>query len=365
MTARTTFWTDKRVFLTGHTGFKGTWAAAWLLEMGALVRGFALAPTDRGVPEGQQSFFDEMGLADRMDHVVGDVRDGSGLRAALEAFDPEVVLHMAAQPLVRLSYREPVQTYATNVMGTVNLLDACRALPSLRAVVVVTSDKCYENKEQIWGYREGDAMGGHDPYSNSKGCAELVTAAYRDSFFPADRIADHGVVVASGRAGNVIGGGDWSEDRLVPDAMRAFLSGETLVIRKPAAVRPWQHVLDPVSGYLRVVEKAAEAPEVCAQGWNFGPPDAMNLEVGDVVAGVARRLGSGFRWEARPSADDVHEATLLRLDCTAARLKLGWRPLFDADAMLAMTTDWYRAETPDARRQTVQDQLAQAAAECA
>lgn len=351
------FWANRRVFVTGHTGFKGTWLCEWLLAMGASLRGYALAPEGAGVPRGRVPFFDEMGLAGRMDHILGDVRDGAALAAAMAGFRPEVVIHMAAQPLVRRSYADPVETYSTNVMGTVNLLQACRGLPGLRSVVIVTSDKCYENREQIWGYREGDAMGGHDPYSNSKGCAELVTAAFRKSFFPPGRIAAHGVAVSSGRAGNVIGGGDWSVDRLVPDAMRALAAGEELVIRKPEAVRPWQHVLEPLSGYLRLARHSFDAPELCAQGWNFGPADDMNLAVADVVGALAARIGDRFRWRAAPSPDDPHEATLLKLDCTAARQWLGWAPRFDGRAMIAMTADWYAAPDPEARRACVAAQI--------
>lgn len=358
MVSREDFWSGRRVFLTGHTGFKGTWLCEWLLRQGAVLRGYALAPTRDGVPEGWPTFFEEMGLAARMEHEVADVRDAAALAGALRAFGPEVVIHMAAQPLVRRSYADPAGTYETNVMGTVNLLQGCRALPGLRAVVIVTSDKCYENREQIWGYRESDAMGGHDPYSNSKGCAELVTAAFRSSFFPVERIAEHGVVVSSGRAGNVIGGGDWSVDRLVPDAMRALVAGEVLTIRKPAAVRPWQHVLEPLSGYLRLARRSFEAPALCAQGWNFGPSDAMNLAVADVIAQLAAEIGDGFRWRVAPSPDDPHEATLLKLDCTAARERLGWTPRFDERQMIAMTAGWYKTPDAEARRALVARQVA-------
>jgi CDP-glucose 4,6-dehydratase len=353
-----TFWRNRRVFMTGHTGFKGTWLSAWLLEMGAELRGFALAPLTTGLPAGYTGFFDEMRLADRMEHVVGDIRDAGALRNAMTEFDPEVVIHMAAQPLVRLSYEGPVETYATNVMGTVHLLEACRSLPSLRSVVVVSSDKCYENREQIWGYRETDAMGGHDPYSNSKGCTELVTAAYRNSFFPPERIKDHGVTITSGRAGNVIGGGDWSVDRLIPDAMRALIAGDTLTIRNPGALRPWQHVLEPLSGYLRLAEHAFAAPELCAAGWNFGPPDNMNLRVSDVIEGLAEEIGDRFKWQVVTSETAPHEANLLKLDCSAARHHLNWEPQFDAYEMLAMTAQWYKATTVEERNSIVSAQIA-------
>lgn len=352
------FWRGRRVFMTGHTGFKGTWLSAWLLEMSAELRGFALPPLTSGLPQGYQSFFDEMQLADRMEHEPGDIRDLPALRAAIRAFDPEIVIHMAAQPLVRLSYEEPVGTYATNVMGTVNLLESCRNLPSLRSIVVVSSDKCYENREQIWGYRENDPMGGHDPYSNSKGCTELVTSSYRNSFFPIERLSEHGVAVCSGRAGNVIGGGDWSVDRLIPDAMRSFAASQMLIIRKPQALRPWQHVLDPLYGYLRLAQYAFEAPELCAQGWNFGPSDNMNLRVADVVGHLADALGDRFKCKTVASDADPHEATLLKLDCTAARQNLGWRPQFNAQEMINMTAAWYANATEVARRATVHSQIA-------
>lgn len=351
------FWQGRRVFVTGHTGFKGSWLTTWLLKMQAEVRGFALAPSMDGVPQGRQSLFDELGLAADIDHITGDVRDQNALFQAMRAFDPEVVIHMAAQPLVRLSYATPVETYSTNVMGTVNLLEACRnSGPSLRSVVIVTSDKCYENREQIWGYRETDAMGGHDPYSNSKGCAELVTAAFRNSYFPRDRISDHGVAVSSGRAGNVIGGGDWSPDRLIPDAMRAFTSGNSLHLRAPGAIRPWQHVLDPLAGYLRLGEMAFTAPQLSAQGWNFGPPEQMNLSVEDVVSGLAATLGPKFQWRQDPS-DDLHEATFLKLDCSAARHHLGWQPQVDAGQMTEWTAAWYRGETVAQRNAIVARQV--------
>lgn len=348
----------RRVFLTGHTGFKGSWLSAWLLRLGAEVRGYALAPAAGGVPAGFRPFFDEMGLEGRMDHQIADIRDGAVLKAAVAAFRPEIVIHMAAQPLVRLSYAEPVETYATNVMGTVNLLEACRHSPELRSVVVVSSDKCYENREQIWGYREHDPMGGHDPYSNSKGCTELVTSAWRNSFFPPDRLADHGVVLSSGRAGNVIGGGDWSVDRLVPDAMRAVAGGITLKIRNPGAVRPWQHVLEPLSGYLRLAALGLEGSAQAAQGWNFGPSAAMNLSVREVISQFGDRLGGRLRWEVTPSKGALHEATLLGLDCTAARLRLGWRPQLDAAATVGMTAEWYGADSVEARVAVTESQIA-------
>lgn len=353
------FWQGRRVFVTGHTGFKGSWLTAWLLQMQAQVRGFALPPAMEGVPEGRQSFFDELGLAAQIDHVPGDVRDQEALRQAVKGFDPEIVIHMAAQPLVRYSYAAPVETYATNVMGTVHLLEACRtAAPSLRSVVVVSSDKCYENREQIWGYRETDAMGGHDPYSSSKGCTELVTASYRNSYFPPDRLAEHGVALSSGRAGNVIGGGDWSPDRIVPDAMRAFASGNPLHLRHPGALRPWQHVLDPLAGYLRLAEMGISDPGRCAQGWNFGPADHMTLSVEAMISGFAETLGSEFQWSSQPD-NSLHEANLLKLDCSAARQLLGWQPMLDAGDMTTWTADWYQGQTPEQRNATTARQISE------
>lgn len=356
------FWRGRRVFVTGHTGFKGSWLTSWLLQMQAEVRGFALPPSRDGVPDGDgyQSLFEELELAAQMDHVAGDIRDPDALRHAVAAFDPEVVIHMAAQPLVRLSYTAPVETYATNVMGTVHLLEACRtSAPSLRSIVVVSSDKCYENREQIWGYRESDPMGGHDPYSNSKGCTELVTAAYRNSYFQqaSEGGSRHRVALASARAGNVIGGGDWSLDRLIPDAMRAFASGQTLSIRHPDALRPWQHVLDPIAGYLLLAERGWAAPERFSQGWNFGPADHMTLSVGEVIAALGDTLGPGFNWRQEPR-DGLHEATLLRLDCAAAREYLAWSPQLDAADMLSWTAEWYRGATAAQRSELVHGQIA-------
>jgi CDP-glucose 4,6-dehydratase len=355
------FWRGRRVFVTGHTGFKGSWLTCWLLQMGAEVRGFARPASRDGVPggAGRQSLFEELELAAHMDHVEGDIRDAEALRQAVADFDPEVVIHMAAQPLVRLSYAAPVETYATNVMGTVHLLEACRtSAPSVRSIVVVSSDKCYENREQIWGYRESDPMGGHDPYSNSKGCTELVTASYRNSFFhTAPQLVDrHPVAVASARAGNVIGGGDWSLDRLIPDAMRALASGQTLAIRHPNALRPWQHVLDPIAGYLLLAERGWASPERFAQGWNFGPADHMTLSVGEVITSLGDMLGPAFKWCQEPG-DGLHEATILRLDCAAAREFLGWCPQLDAAQMLNWTAEWYRGSTAAQRADLVRRQI--------
>lgn len=353
------FWREKRVFLTGHTGFKGSWLAEWLYQLGANVRGYSNLPQWQNPPAGHTLLFEELGLTEKLDHVVGDIRELSTLASSMRAFSPEIVIHMAAQPLVRLSYSEPVDTYATNVMGTVNLLATCRDLPDLRGVVVVTSDKCYENSEQIWGYRESDSMGGHDPYSNSKGCTELVTAAFRSSYFPPECHSDHGVAICSGRAGNVIGGGDWSQDRLVPDVFRAMIDGDCVVIRNPGATRPWQHVLDPLSGYLRLVERSYEDPPTTAAGWNFGPDETVTLSVSEILGRFSERLGSHLQWRADVSHHQHHEAQLLKLDCTAAQVHLGWRPSIGIDQTIDMVTEWYGCEDPCERRTIVSRQIAQ------
>lgn len=335
----------RRVFVTGHTGFKGSWLSEWLLSLGAHVTGYALEPpTD-------PSLFDELGLAERMGHVIGDVRDLGQLRAALSSAGPEIVFHLAAQPLVRLSYEEPVQTYETNVMGTVNLLEAVRACPSVRAVVVVTSDKCYENRETGQAYHEDDCLGGYDPYSSSKGCAELVTAAYRRSFFgPASAVA-----VASVRAGNVIGGGDWAADRIVPDCVRALQAGEPIVVRNPDAVRPWQHVLEPLSGYLHLGATMLAGHEFDG-AWNFGPEEQGTVPVRRVADAIVAAWGSGS-WTSPETAGGPHEARLLALDITKAHTRLGWRPLYDVERTLRVTAAWYAArhEGADVRASTDND----------
>jgi CDP-glucose 4,6-dehydratase len=326
------FWRGRRVLLTGHTGFKGSWTALWLSRAGAEVSGFSLAPPS------EPSLHDQARIADDVRSLGGDVRDLEAMRRAMRESQAEVVLHMAAQSLVRESYAAPVETYATNVMGTVNVLEAARLerLDGPRAIVVVTSDKCYENREQIWGYRETDAMGGHDPYSSSKGCAELVASAYRRSFF-ADPSAK--VAVATVRAGNVIGGGDWARDRLVPDAMRAFGEGRQVVLRNPRSTRPWQHVLEPIGGYLHLAEKLLQGDDL-ASGWNFGPRDADCRPVGEVVDALAKLWGRGAGWVLEAGAQP-HEAASLRLDCAKASAQLGWEPKLRLPTALEWVTEWY------------------------
>ncbi len=324
------FWQGRRVFLTGHTGFKGGWLALWLHRMGAEVTGYALDPPST------PSLYTVARIDQCVTSIHGDVCEREQLQREMEQAQPEVVFHLAAQALVRPSYVDPVATYATNVMGTVHLLDAVRHVPSVRAVVIVTSDKCYENREWVWGYREEDRLGGRDPYSNSKGCAELVTAAYRASFFAG------GVGVATARAGNVIGGGDWARDRLLPDAVRAFTSGTELVLRNPRATRPWQHVLEPLHGYLMLAEALWRDPDSYARGWNFGPDDHAVHEVGYVVQRFAEAWGEGAIWRVDDAGQHPHEAGLLHLDSRLARTRLGWTPRLSLERALQDTAAWFR-----------------------
>jgi CDP-glucose 4,6-dehydratase len=326
------FWRDRRVLVTGHSGFKGAWLALWLQSLGAHVTGFSW-----GLPT-QPSLHVLARVGEGMDSLDGDVRDADSVTRAVVASDPEVIVHMAAQSLVRRSFTQPRETYATNVMGTVNVLDAVRQHgANVRAVVIVTSDKCYENREWEWGYREDEPMGGHDPYSNSKGCAELVTNAFRGSFFS----DSDGPRIASARAGNVIGGGDWGEDRLVPDIMRAALADEPARVRNPNSIRPWQHVLNPLSGYLVLAQALHESVEH-ATGWNFGPAEEDARPVGWLVERLAELWPSELRW----TLDDgphPHEARYLKLDSSRARMRLGWRPQVGLPQALASIVEWYQA----------------------
>ncbi|WP_342120259.1 CDP-glucose 4,6-dehydratase [Pseudoduganella sp. OTU4001] len=340
------FWHGKRVFLTGHTGFKGSWLSLWLQSLGAQVTGYALAPAS------QPSLFETAGVAAGMRHLEGDVRDAAALQAALQAAQPEIVIHMAAQALVRYSYAHPVETYATNVMGLVNLFEAVRATPGIKAVVNVTSDKCYENREWPWGYRENEALGGYDPYSNSKACAELVTSAYRNSFFNPAAYAQHGVALGSGRAGNVIGGGDWAEDRLIPDMMRAIARGAPVHIRSPHAIRPWQHVLEPLSGYLALAEALYQGHGDFAEGFNFGPPDTDARPVEWIVSRLCAQWGDGARWEL-DRAPQPHEATYLKLDCSKARARLGWSPRWTLAHTIDRIVAWHQAHARGADMRAV------------
>jgi CDP-glucose 4,6-dehydratase len=326
------FWRGRRVLLTGHTGFKGSWLSIWLRSLGAELTGFSVdVPTE-------PSLYALARLGDTIEWIQADVRDYDSVRAAVARIRPEVVIHMAAQSLVRRSFVDPRETYETNVMGTVNVLEAVRSAGDVRVVINVTSDKCYENREWEWGYREDEAMGGHDPYSNSKGCAELVTSAYRRSFFHSGQDVTR---LASVRAGNVIGGGDWGEDRLVPDVMRAVLAGETLRVRNPTAVRPWQHVLNPLSGYLLLAQLLWDEPAL-AGGWNFGPSDDDAQPVGWIVEEIAERWAGEVRWE-HDAGLHVHEAHWLKVDSSRARTRLGWRPRWNLDGGLDALVEWYAA----------------------
>ena len=324
------FWHGKSVFITGHTGFKGGWLSLWLAEMGAKVHGYAMAPPT------EPSLFNVTGLgACLASHTVADIRDAETLTRAMQAASPDIVLHLAAQSLVRSSYSAPVQTYAINVMGTVNLLEAVRQTPSAKAVINVTTDKCYENREWVWPYRENEAMGGADPYSSSKACSELVTAAYRTSFFGA------GVALASVRAGNVIGGGDWATDRLIPDFLRALDAQRTLSIRSPQAIRPWQHVLEPLAGYLLLAETLYKQGIAFAEGWNFGPDENDAKPVGWIVDYLCGQV-SDARWQC-DTAPQPHESNTLKLDSSKAKTRLGWQPRWNLPIALNKTLEWHNA----------------------
>ncbi len=336
---RTPIWRGRRVLVTGHTGFKGSWLCHWLLAEGAEVTGYALAPNT------QPSLFNLLDLAGRLQHGEADVRDASALAAAVAKAEPEVVFHLAAQPLVRRSYREPRETWETNVLGTVNVLEAVRSCPAVRACVVVTSDKCYENREWVWGYRENEAMGGHDPYSASKGAAELAVASWRRSF-------PGGARIASARAGNVIGGGDWCDDRIVTDFVKAILAGQPLRLRHPQATRPWQHVLEPLSGYLQLADRLCKPDgDRFAEAWNFGPAETSVTSVETLARALIAAWGAGTV-EVEAAADRVHEACLLKLDCAKAATRLDWRGRWGMAETVQRTAHWYRdlAAGADARR---------------
>jgi CDP-glucose 4,6-dehydratase len=330
------FWKGRRVFLTGHTGFKGSWLSLWLNSLGADLTGYALDPPT------QPNLFELANLATCIRSLKGDVRDFQKLKEALSESGADVVIHMAAQSVVRRSYDDPVETYSSNVMGTVHLFEAVRQTGRPCAIVNVTSDKCYSNREWLWGYRENEPMGGRDPYSNSKGCAELVTSAYRDSFFPTNSFERHGVGVASARAGNVIGGGDWTSDQLIPDLMKAFVSRRTCMIRNPAAIRPWQFVLEPLLGYLMLAERLTQDAARFASSWNFGPASTDAKAVSFIASELARLWGSGASW-SHDAGEHPHEAHTLRLDASKATECLKWRPILSLSAALEWVVEWYRA----------------------
>jgi len=326
-------WDNRRVYLTGHTGFKGSWMALWLASLGAKVHGYALPP------ESQPNLFSVARVSECVEHEEGDIRNLAQMESSIAAFKPEVVFHMAAQPLVRRSYANPIETYSTNVMGTAHVLDIVRRVPSIRAVVIITSDKCYENRESLQGYREEDRLGGFDPYSNSKACAEMVTESYRNSYFPPTRFAEHKVAVASARAGNVIGGGDWAQDRLIPDLVRGFLSGNPVAIRNPAAIRPWQHALEPLAGYIALAEHLMQDGSKFAGAWNFGPAEEDAWTVGRIADTLAGIWGNDAKW-VHEIAENPHEAGYLKLDAGKARAMLGWRPVLPIEQALGWVADW-------------------------
>jgi CDP-glucose 4,6-dehydratase len=337
----------KKILVTGHTGFKGSWLVYWLQQLGAEVCGYALESPS------SPSHWNLLGLDARSE--IADIQDARAMEKVFTDFQPEIVFHLAAQSLVRDSYRFPVETYATNVMGTLNVFEACRKNDSVRVIINVTTDKCYENKEWVWGYRENDPMGGYDPYSSSKGCSELLTASYRNSYFnTADFGENHQTLLASCRAGNVIGGGDWAADRLIPDIMRAVSSGTPVEIRNPGATRPWQHVLEPLCGYLTVGERLLDGDTTCATGWNFGPSDEGSISVGEVVQHVKTHWDK-IDYRLGNSADEPHEANLLKLDCSKAHSLLNWQPVWDSRETFKRTVDWYREFYENGQQMTEND----------
>lgn len=327
---------NRKILITGHTGFKGSWLCLLLYKLGADVYGYALEPPTK------PSMFKEARIDELVTSFIGDVRDLDYLQKVMQRVQPEIVIHMAAQPLVRESYKIPVETYAINVMGTVHLLEACRNTPSVKAIVNVTTDKCYENKEWHWGYRESEPMGGYDPYSNSKGCSELVTSAYRNSYFNPSEYEKHGVAVASARSGNVIGGGDWADDRLIPDFIRAISKGEKVKIRSPYAIRPWQHVLEPLNGYLILAAKLFTDGAAYSQGWNFGPDDSDAQNVEWIIKTICEMWGKGALFEIDTNPQP-HEANYLKLDCSKAKAELGWFPKWDIETALKTIVEWNKA----------------------
>lgn len=327
------FWKGKKIFVTGNTGFKGSWLCLWLHFMGADITGYALDPPTN------PNFYELCKVNELIHHISADIRNSECLANAIADRKPEIIFHLAAQSLVRESYKNPVDTYTTNVMGTVNLLEAVRYCPDVRVVVNVTTDKCYDNKEWIWGYRETDSLGGYDPYSSSKACSELVTIAYRNSFFNPQCYQSHRVGVATARAGNVIGGGDWAKDRLIPDIICALLNRETIIIRNPQAIRPWQHVLEPLSGYLLLAQKLYEDGDLYSDAWNFGPNESDAQPVKLIAEKICEKWQGESSFQVEENSE-FHEATFLKLDCTKAKMKLGWFPRWDLETAIDKTIEW-------------------------
>ncbi len=325
------FWRGKRVFLTGHTGFKGSWLSLWLQDMGAVVKGYSLAP------QTENNLFEVARVSEGMISEIGDIRNLEQVTESMVEFQPEILIHMAAQPLVRISYTDPVGTYQTNVMGTLHVLEAAKKCATLKSIVAVTTDKCYENKEWVWGYRENEPMGGHDPYSSSKGCCELLISSYRNSYFNDAKSPN----LASARAGNVIGGGDWSEDRLIPDILKAFEKSESVVVRNPSATRPWQHVLEPLSGYLMLAERLYNQEGEFAEPWNFGPNDEDAQSVESILNQMVELWGGTASWNLDPGSHP-HEANLLKLDCSKANVKLKWQPKWTLNQTLSKIVEWHK-----------------------
>lgn len=336
MKERVAFWKGKKVLITGHTGFKGAWLSIWLNELQAEVAGYSL------VPPTQPSLFELCQIQNQVDSTIADIRDLEQLKGAIQRFQPEVVIHMAAQPLVRDSYQMPVETYETNVMGTVNVLEAVRTCAAVKAVVIVTTDKCYANQEWPWGYRENEPLGGYDPYSSSKACAELVVGGYRQSYFHPDDYKSHGVAVATARAGNVIGGGDWAADRLIPDCIRAVLGRKDIILRNPLAVRPWQHVLEPLNGYLLLAQKLVEDGSQFATAFNFGPFDEDCASVDEVVKMLCKAWGEKATYRVEGDFGP-HEANFLKLDCSKARKELNWEPRWRLEKAIDLVVEWSKA----------------------
>ena len=329
------FWKGKKVLVTGHTGFKGSWLSLWLQSLGAEVVGVSLdVPTT-------PSLYEQANVSENMISLREDIRDVMAIRKIFQDHLPEIVFHLAAQPLVRLSYREPVETYETNVMGTLHVLEGIRSVDSVRSAVMITTDKCYQNKEWVWGYRETDTLGGHDPYSSSKGAAELLISSYRNSYFPQDKYSDHKTAIASARAGNVIGGGDWAEDRLIPDIIRAFQNNKEVVIRNSKSTRPWQHVLEPLSGYLKLAEQLEKNGDQYAEAWNFGPAEIDARPVQWIVEKMAKLWGENANW-INDKSEHPHEANYLKLDCSKAHMKLNWYPRWDISETLLRIVEWHK-----------------------